>query len=97
VFITMALFMAVWGLKSQPFSITATATAWEENPMLQQLLTGDYTLELDDYVVDKHTQRGRSQGKSRDVFVHEGAVVTNRAPAFEDPWFLLLEDIYINS
>jgi len=91
----LAVFLAVWKLASQPSDVIIEAVAaWHGSEQLQQLQNGAYTLVLDDYVVDMHTKRGRALGKDRNTFSQEGALVTNRAPQFEQPWFLLLEQIY---
>lgn len=91
----MAVYLVIWQVRStQITTITTLADLWKDSPQLIQLQTGAYSLVLDEYVVDKHTKRGRTEGKDRTVFVNEGAVVHNRAPQFDDTWFLLLEKIY---
>lgn len=60
---------------------------------LDQLLGGQYTLEIDDYVIDKHTLEGSSKGKTREDFVNEGAVVHPEDMAFRIDDFY---DVYMN-
>jgi len=67
---------------------------WQRSPYLNTLREGKYTLELDDYVIDVHTKRGRDMGKSRREFVTEGAHVENESELFRMPLF---EDVYLNS
>ena len=102
----MATFLVVWQQRSQPITHKINSLLSEhgdqhgrqqEPSLITQLLTGQYTLVLDGYVVDKHTKAGRSAGKDREVFVSEGAIVNNRAPTFDQPWFLLLEQLYQES
>lgn len=91
----MATFLAVWQFRSQAMTkIGELATLWKTSPLLLDLQQGNYQLILDDYVVDKHTKRGRRDGKDRNDFVYDGALVDHRAPFFEQEWFLLLEEIY---
>jgi len=70
------------------------AKQWRDCSGLQKLLTGQYRLEIDDYVVDKHTRQGRKMGLGRSEFVRDGALIKN-----EDCQFRLevLEKIYIDS
>lgn len=46
------------------------------------LMRGDYILELDDYVIDKHTKRGRTRGQTRRDFVFGGGLVTNESAKY---------------
>ena len=57
------------------------------------LLNGDYTLKIDDYVIDKHTAEGSRRGKDRQDFVNEGAVVYPENMKFRDE---KLYDVYMN-
>jgi len=57
------------------------------------LLSGNYTLTIDDYVIDKHTAEGARQGKSRQDFVNEGAAVYPENMTFHID---KLYDVYMN-
>lgn len=56
-----------------------------------RLLLGQYTLDIDDYVLDKHTAAGRRAGKTIADFVREGAIVLPQDERYYDP---VLEAIY---
>jgi len=46
------------------------------------MIKGDFTLEIDPFVIDKHTQRGRQMGMDVQAFVDEGAMVTPQDPTY---------------
>ncbi len=63
-----------------------------DNSGLKNLLSGKYELEVDDYVIDKHTSEGAQKGKTRKDFVNEGAVVYPEDMRFH---FDQLADVYM--
>lgn len=81
----------LYGATFEQLDITGVVDVWRNSATLQQLLNGDYTLVLDDYVYDKHTAIGRSAGKTRADFVREGAVVNKQSAKFYDP---VLHELY---
>ena len=83
--------------KDQPFDridLNPAVVAWTNAEFLQMLLAGNYTFEVDDYVIDKHTAEGKRRGKDRKAFVEEGAVVTNVSKQYTN---VVLEEIYRES
>jgi hypothetical protein len=52
------------------------------------------TIEIPEYVVDKHTKKGRSKGKDSVVFAVEGALVENESE-WSKKWSFL-QDIYVD-
>jgi hypothetical protein len=68
----------------------------ESKEQINNLLTGNYNFQLDDYVVDMHTKAGREKGMNRKDFVSQGAVVSNRDSRFDNEYYKALEDIYNN-
>ena len=57
-------------------------TAWKSSETIGTLLRGEYTFEIDDYVVDMHTKAGRQKGKNSKDFATEGSQVTNQSQLF---------------
>jgi len=49
-----------------------------------KLLRGRYKLEIKDYVVDKHTLKGRQMGANRKQFVEQGAIVLPQNEKYYD-------------
>lgn len=70
-FLSMAIFLALKGREEGEYNIRELSQAWKECPLLDQLKKGDFVLEVDDYVIDKHTREGRKRGKDRKDFVQE--------------------------
>ena len=60
---------------------------------LDDLISNNYQLELDDYVFDKHTKEGRKRGADIRLFVTEGSHVEN-----EDPTYInaALKQLYVS-
>lgn len=55
------------------------------------MMQGKYTLEIDDFVKDKHTDAGRRLGKCIKNFVTEGALVIPQNKTF---YVKMFHDIY---
>lgn len=65
------------------------------NGNILKLLTGNYPpWEVDDFVVDKHTQSGKMMGKDRKTFALEGSLVANQDPRYYNEF---LYQVYRNS
>jgi hypothetical protein len=64
---------------------------WKERETLPKLFTIFYNLELDSYVIDKHTMNGRKMVPTSKFFVNEGATVVNESKIYVDS---VLEEIY---
>lgn len=92
-FLQNAILVALYGLPYSKFDIEPAADIWRQQPSLQQMLNGDFTLEIDPFVIDKHTRKGRSMGMGIQEFVDEGAAVTPQDPNFYNE---TLETIYRN-
>lgn len=60
---------------------------------LDELLNSRYKLEIDDYVIDKHTLEGASKGKNRQDFVNQGALIHPENMKYHYPD---LVDVYEN-
>ena len=83
--------------KEQPFDridLNPAIAVWTNAEFLQVLLSGNYTFEVDNYVIDKHTAEGKRRGKDRKDFVEEGAFVANVSPKYTNT---VLEEIYRES
>lgn len=100
-FLMMAITAALFGTKYEEIELTPIINAWkyggpnkDTHPVLTNLLTGNYTFEIDDYVLDKHTAEGRKRGAGRKEFVNEGAHVENQSPIYYSQVFA---DIYLES
>lgn len=69
--------------------------ATENQPLDEEFLSslkeGKYELELDEFVIDKHTKLGKIKGANRKKFVNEGAIVTPEDEGFRNE---LYEEIY---
>lgn len=65
----LGIVAALYGIKYEKVDIVPN------NEGLDDLLNGRYKLEIDDYVIDKHTAEGAQKGKTRVDFVKEGAIV----------------------
>jgi ribA/ribD-fused uncharacterized protein len=74
-FIQNAIVIALYGLKYEKINIIADPN---DNDHIDDMLNGRYkTLQIDDFVIDKHTRDGRSNGMTVNNFVDEGAYVAN--------------------
>jgi len=60
---------------------------------VDKLVKCDYLLEIDDYVVDTHTRKGRSNGMNRSDFVKEGSLVIPEHTFFKNEVY---EYVYAN-
>ena len=90
-FLQDAILIALYGLPYTKFDIEPAAAIWRQQPVLQEMLEGKYPLEIDDFVVDKHTRKGRAAGMGTQEFVDEGAAVVNQDPNY---YSQALEEIY---
>lgn len=90
-FLQNAILVALYELPYQKLDIESVVDAWRKEPVLQDMLQGKFTLEIDPYVIDKHTRIGRKLGKTIQDFVDEGAVVS---PQSETYYSATLESIY---
>lgn len=83
-FIIFAILSVIYELKYETCELTSTYN-------LDDIINGNYSLVLDEYVYDKHTAKGAHKGRS--TFVIEGAHVEN-----EDMKYHIdeLVDVYVN-
>jgi len=81
-------------LYSVPYSrydILPIYNGWKNNLNINLWMCGEYSeWSLDDYVVDKHTMRGKRMKKGIEQFVKEGAVISNEDTRFRS----VISDIY---
>ena len=88
----MALITAyLYSAPFEKFDLNPVIQNWRLSEALNHLLSGEYTLELDDYVYDKHTAIGARRGADRSQFVTEGAVVDRQSQRYFEP---VLKEIY---
>ena len=93
-FLQMAILTAINRLTYEKFDIDRGVQIWkQQQPVLNQMMNGDFHLEIDPYVIDKHTQKGRALGKGIQDFVDEGATVIPQNPDYYNE---TLEKIYRN-
>lgn len=85
-FLQNAILIAINNLPYQKYEIN-----FEPYPGVADLYEGNYQIEIDDYVVDKHTRLGRLNGKTIQDFVDDGAKVIPQDPEYYDE---ILEEIY---
>lgn len=80
--------------KGERADLKSVVEAWRNSESYSQIMTGQYTFEVDDFVIDKHTAEGSRRGKDRKAFVEEGAHIENRSAEYSHP---LYEEIYRTS
>ena len=88
-FLQLAIVLALYGLKYEKMSIIADPN---NDKHIDDMLNGRYkAIEIDDFVIDKHTKDGRSNGMTVKSFVDEGAYVANEDMTYHND---LLAKIY---
>lgn len=96
-FLQLAILMALRGVKydkGQKNTLTEYSQLWsqgESKEYVDSLIRGEYELVVDDYVIDKHTLKGKSSGKTIKDFVSDGAHIENSDPEMYDE---ILSKIY---
>jgi hypothetical protein len=90
-FLSLAVFAALYSLPYTKLDLTPSIEIWKQQPSLQQMLDGVFTLTIDPFVIDKHTRQGRALGMGAQEFVDEGAVVIPQDPTYYSE---ALEQIY---
>lgn len=90
-FLQNAILVALYNVPYQKFDMEPAIAIWRQQPVLEQILNGDFVLEIDGFVIDKHTQKGRAAGATVQDFVDEGAIVI---PQDEKFFNSVLADIY---
>lgn len=83
-FLSVATMAALYSLPYHKLDIESDVNTWRQQPSLAQMLNGDFTLVVDAFAIDKHTQQGRAMGKGIQDFVQEGAVVSPQNMQFFD-------------
>lgn len=67
--------IALYGLKYEKINIIPNPN---DNNYIDDMLNGRYQkIEIDDFVIDKHTRDGRNAGMDVKSFVDEGAIIVN--------------------
>lgn len=75
-FLQLAIILALYNVPYNTFDIETHVMKWKDTDEILLMMEGKYEpLEIDDFVIDKHTQKGRSMGKDVKDFVDEGAIV----------------------
>lgn len=90
-FLQTAILAALYGLPYEQLELETGTTVWRQQPALQQMLEGAFTLEVDPFVIDKHTQKGRAAGIGIEEFLAEGMVVIPQDPTYYNE---ILEQVY---
>ena len=88
-FLRLGMWLCVQGVlpSGTPLVIQPTYTT-------SQLLTGEYRVVVEEFVVDKHTKAGRGLGLGRTEFAMEGSKVVNEDPRFDTPATALFHRLY---
>ncbi len=92
-FLQFAIMICMYDTSYVKFDVDALTNIWENenNNVVVELLSGKYILEVDPFVIDKHTAIGRGQGRGITEFVEDGAYVQ---PLNTDYYDETLELIY---
>lgn len=90
-FLQNAIMCALFRVKYQPFDVEPYVKNWRNSQQLQDFLDGKHTLVIEEYVIDKHTAKGRRAGATIDNFVNEGSLVVPQDERFYNK---TLHDIY---
>jgi len=90
-FLQNAILIALYAVPYQKLDLEPAIDIWKQQPILEQILNGDFILEIDPFVIDKHTRKGRAAGATVQDFVDEGAVVI---PQDEKFFNSVLAEIY---
>lgn len=90
-FLMLALSSILYDVKYEPSNLISTCLAKD---YYHSLITGQYDFELDDFVIDLHTKKGRQESADRSKFVSEGALVIPQCQKYYDP---VLAEIYKSS
>lgn len=88
-FLQLAITVALYGLKYEKINIVSDPN---DDEYIDNMLNGRYDfIKIEDFVIDKHTKDGRSNGMSVSNFVDEGAYVANEDMSYHND---LLAKIY---
>ena len=90
--IVMAVLFVLHDIKLDILDLKSTLDDVRESKLIE-VLEGGYKLEIDEYVIDKHTSKGRSKGLGRAEFVKEGAIIFGEDEKYKDE---ILEKLYLN-
>jgi len=94
-FIMLAVIASLMRVDYENVDLQSTIMKFsQDKELMNNLMTGNYTFQVDDYVIDMHTKKGKSNGKTRYDFVTEGSFVTPRSEKYH---YDILEKIYIES
>jgi hypothetical protein len=86
-FLMMGVSSVLYGGEYQEFPVGPQAEEWKRTDAAVAYLNGTYHLVIQEEAIDKHTKRGRKEGKDRDTFVNDGAIVSPEDPRFVVPVF----------
>jgi len=92
-FLQVAVLIALYKLPYEKYNLESAVTIWktQQKDIVTDMLHGTYQLQVDEYVIDKHTALGRKNGKNINDFLTTGAVVI---PQDEKYYNETLEKIY---
>ena len=78
-FLVLLMLAKIYNLPHEEYDIEPS----EDEDLERRLLTGNYDLELDEYVIDMHTSRGKRSGKDRDYFTLVSSKVENESEKYK--------------
>lgn len=90
-FLMVGIVSALYRVEYREVQIGQKVYNWEKNGSAFPYLNGTHKLIIQPEAIDKHTKRGRREGKTRETFVNDGAVVNLEDPDFVVPIF---QEIY---
>ena len=90
-FLQGAVLACVKGKKCAKVELKEMASCCSKDSEIKDMLEGKFVLEVDDYVIDKHTKAGKMAGRDTKLFVEDGSLVI---PQDEIDYDKVLHDIY---
>lgn len=84
-FLQLAIIVAVYQVPYQAYDLEPTVEMIKREAVYQRILQNEFPLELDPYVLDKHTAEGRQAGKGTAEFVTNGAMVIPQDQRYYEP------------
>jgi hypothetical protein len=86
-FLMIGIVSALYRVEYKEVNIGSKALKWEKKGLSIPYLNGTHKLTIQPEAIDKHTKRGRQEGKTRETFVNDGAAVNLEDPDFAVPIF----------
>ena len=77
-FLQLGIILAIYKTKCETMNLEGYIETWRQSPILKDIFDGCFDVVVDDFVIDKHTSKGRKLAKNISDFVNEGAFVVNQ-------------------